>query len=55
MLHAIHNSISFSYTKGLPWWGFLLLTAASVATTLTIATMAVRLTRRPAALPPVPA
>jgi CAAX protease family protein len=54
MLHAIHNSISFSYTKGLPWWGFLLLTAASVATTLAIALLAVRLTRGAAARPPVP-
>ena len=54
MLHSLHNSISFSYTKGLPWWGYLLLTAACVTTTLAIALLATRLGRRVAA-PPVPA
>src|SRR5215212_7501401 len=33
MLHSFHNSISFGFTKELPWWGFLLLIAGSVATT----------------------
>ena len=28
-LHALHNSITFSYTKGLPWWGFAGIIAAS--------------------------
>jgi uncharacterized protein len=37
MLHAFHNSISFGFTKELPWWGFLLLTVGSVMTTLAIA------------------
>ena len=41
MLHAFHNSISFGFTKELPWWGFLLLTVASVTTTLAIARLAV--------------
>jgi hypothetical protein len=41
MLHAFHNSISFGFTKELPWWGFLLLTVASVMTTLAIARLAV--------------
>ena len=54
MLHSLHNSISFSFTKGLPWWGFLLLTAACVTTTTAIALLATRLGRRVTA-PPVPA
>ena len=37
MLHAFHNSISFGFTKELPWWGFLLLILASVTTTFLIA------------------
>jgi hypothetical protein len=41
MLHAFHNSISFGFTKELPWWGLLLLTVASVMTTLAIARLAV--------------
>jgi membrane protease YdiL (CAAX protease family) len=28
-LHALHNSITFSYTKGLPWWGYIGVIAAS--------------------------
>jgi hypothetical protein len=53
MLHSLHNSISFGFTKELPWWGFLLLTTVSVTTTLTIALLATRLGTR--ASPPVPA
>jgi len=54
MLHSFHNSISFADTKGLPWWGFLLLTAGSVLTALAIALLAMR-TFRPVASSPVPA
>lgn len=46
MLHAFHNSISFGFTKELPWWGFLLLTAGSVMTTLAISLLAMRAGRR---------
>lgn len=42
MLHAFHNSISFGFTKELPWWGFMLLTLASVSTTFAIARFAAR-------------
>ena len=42
MLHAFHNSISFGFTKELPWWGFLLLILASVTTTFLIARAAAR-------------
>jgi uncharacterized protein len=48
MLHAFHNSISFGFTKELPWWGFLLLTVASVTTTYFIARFAVRSRPAPA-------
>jgi uncharacterized protein len=48
MLHAFHNSISFGITKELPWWGFLLLTVASVATTFLIARLAARAQGLPA-------
>jgi len=48
MLHAFHNSISFGFTKELPWWGFLLLTVASVTTTFAIARFAARARRVPA-------
>jgi uncharacterized protein len=48
MLHAFHNSISFGVTKELPWWGFLLLIAGSVATTLAVSLLAMRIGRRPA-------
>jgi membrane protease YdiL (CAAX protease family) len=54
MLHSFHNSISFAETKGLPWWGFLLLIAGSVLTALAIALLAMR-AGRPVAAPPVPA
>jgi CAAX protease family protein len=54
MLHSFHNSISFGFTKELPWWGFLLLTVGSVTTTLAIALLATRLGRR-VAPSPVPA
>jgi uncharacterized protein len=46
MLHAFHNSISFGFTKELPWWGFLLLIAGSVTTTLAISLLATRAGRR---------
>ena len=42
MLHAFHNSLMFGFTKELPWWGFLLLIAASVTTTLAISLFAIR-------------
>lgn len=48
MLHAFHNSISFGFTKELPWWGFLLLTVASVTTTYFIARLASRARPAPA-------
>jgi membrane protease YdiL (CAAX protease family) len=51
MLHAFHNSISFGFTKELPWWGFLLLTAGSVTTTLAISLLATRARRRVAPVP----
>jgi membrane protease YdiL (CAAX protease family) len=54
MLHSFHNSISFGFTKELPWWGFLLVTVGSVTTTLFIALLATRLGRRVAS-PPLPA
>jgi membrane protease YdiL (CAAX protease family) len=53
MLHAFHNSISFGVTKELPWWGFLLLTAGSVTTTLAIALLAARAGQR--TVPALPA
>jgi membrane protease YdiL (CAAX protease family) len=51
MLHALHNSISFGFTKELPWWGFLLLIAGSVMTTFAIALLATRAGRRPVPSP----
>jgi CAAX protease family protein len=53
MLHSFHNSISFADTKGLPWWGFLLLTVGSVLTALAIALLAMR-AARPVRPSPVP-
>jgi hypothetical protein len=47
-LHALHNSISFGFTKELPWWGFLLLTVGSVMTTLFISLLVSRAGRRAA-------
>jgi hypothetical protein len=51
MLHAFHNSISFGFTKELPWWGFLLLIAGSVTTTLAISLRATRAGGRAAPAP----
>jgi CAAX protease family protein len=48
MLHAFNNSITFGVTKELPWWGFVLLMAGSVGTTLLISLLATRLGRRAA-------
>jgi membrane protease YdiL (CAAX protease family) len=42
MLHAFHNSITFGFTKELPWWGILLLTVGGVMTTFFIARLAMR-------------
>ena len=42
MLHAFHNSITFGFTKELPWWGILLLAVGSVMTTFIIARFAMR-------------
>lgn len=42
MLHAFHNSISFGFTKELPWWGFLLLIAGSVTATFVLSLVAMR-------------
>jgi membrane protease YdiL (CAAX protease family) len=52
MLHAFHNSITFGFTKELPWWGILLLTVASVMTTFIIARLAIRLWPAPRVLQP---
>jgi membrane protease YdiL (CAAX protease family) len=54
-LHALHNSISFGFTKELPWWGFLLLVAGSVMTTLAVSLLVIRLARRRTAAAPSPA
>jgi uncharacterized protein len=35
-LHALHNSITFSYTKELPWWGFSGVIAASCAAVVAV-------------------
>jgi hypothetical protein len=51
MLHAFHNSISFGFTKELPWWGFLLLIVASVTTTLAISLLATRAGERATPVP----
>jgi membrane protease YdiL (CAAX protease family) len=51
MLHAFHNSISFGFTKELPWWGFLLLILGSVTTTLAISLLATRAGRRALPVP----
>ena len=42
MLHSLNNSISFSATKELPWWGFLLVIAGSVGTTLAVSLLVAR-------------
>jgi membrane protease YdiL (CAAX protease family) len=46
IMHASFNSLAFGSTKELPWWGYLLVLAGSVATTLAIAILASRLGRR---------
>jgi len=46
VFHATFNSLSFGATKELPWWGFLLLIAASATATLAISLLAMRLGRR---------
>jgi len=46
VFHAAFNSLSFSATKELPWWGFLLLIAGSAAATLAVSLLAMRLGRR---------
>jgi CAAX protease family protein len=53
MLHALNNSIAFSATKELPWWGFLMLVLGSVGTTLGVSLLATRL--RPGERSPAPA
>jgi uncharacterized protein len=40
-LHALHNSLSFAATKGLVWWGFLLMMAVSVGVVLFVASFVV--------------
>jgi lipoprotein signal peptidase len=45
MLHAFNNAVSFGLTKGLPWWGTLLLILGSVVATLAVALLVVRLWR----------
>ena len=42
LFHATFNSLSFGATKELPWWGFLLLIAASVTATLAISLLVMR-------------
>jgi CAAX protease family protein len=54
IMHASFNSLAFGATKELPWWGYLLVLAGSVMTTLAIALSVARLGRR-AAPEPVPA
>ena len=36
-LHALHNSITFSYTKELPWWGYVAVSGASVLAVVGVA------------------
>jgi hypothetical protein len=48
IMHASFNSLAFGDTKGLPWWGYLLVLVGSVMTTLAISLLAARLGRRPA-------
>jgi CAAX protease family protein len=43
VLHSFHNSISFGIVKELPWWGFVLLVAGSVTTTLAVSLLATRI------------
>jgi membrane protease YdiL (CAAX protease family) len=48
IMHASFNSLAFGATKELPWWGYLLVLAGSVITTLVISLLAMRLGRRAA-------
>jgi len=45
-LHSLHNSISLGVTKGLPWWGFVLLVVSSVTIVLFVASMVIARERR---------
>jgi uncharacterized membrane protein YdjX (TVP38/TMEM64 family) len=54
IMHASFNSLAFGATKELPWWGYLLVLAGSVATTLAISLLTMRLGRQ-AAPGPAPA
>jgi membrane protease YdiL (CAAX protease family) len=49
IMHASFNSLAFGASKELPWWGYLLVLVGSVAATLAIALLAMRLGRRTAA------
>jgi uncharacterized protein len=46
IMHASFNSLAFGDTKGLPWWGYLLVLVGSVVTTIAISLLAARLGRR---------
>jgi uncharacterized protein len=46
IMHASFNSLAFGDTKGLPWWGYLLVLVGSVMTTLAVSLLATRLGRR---------
>jgi uncharacterized membrane protein YdjX (TVP38/TMEM64 family) len=48
IMHASFNSVAFGASKELPWWGYLLVLAGSVATTFAISLLAMRLGLRPA-------
>lgn len=48
IMHASFNSLAFGATKELPWWGYLLVLAGSVMTTLAISLLVSRLGRRAA-------
>jgi membrane protease YdiL (CAAX protease family) len=48
IMHASFNSLAFGATKELPWWGYLLVLAGSVTTTLAIALLVTRIGRRTA-------
>ena len=55
IMHASFNSLAFGATKELPWWGYLLVLAGSVMTTLAIALLVTRIGRRAAPPELVPA
>jgi CAAX protease family protein len=48
IMHASFNSLAFGAAKELPWWGYLLVLAGSVTTTLAVSLLAMRLGRRAA-------